>query len=131
MNLVKRLEHEQTKGLGTGNIWPMAKSTPPQSEVDQIAARLKIGRTALGLSPADLCRLTKIRPNTYSQWENAKGRPRLDEAKLLRKHLGYTLDWIYEGDSSGLPHKLAAKIAELEPPRPSRTGAASAKGKAA
>lgn len=129
MNLVKRLEHEQTWRGRACKIDGMAKSTPPQSEVDQIAARLKIGRTALGLSPADLCRLTKIRPNTYSQWENAKGRPRLDEAKLLRKHLGYTLDWIYEGDPAGLPHSLAAKIAALEPPRPNRS--ASAKGKAA
>lgn len=88
-------------------------SAPPQSELDQIAARLALGREAHGLSPAELCRLTGIKPNTYSQYEGAQRRPRLDEAKLLRRHLGYTLDWIYEGDSSGLPHKLASKIAAL------------------
>lgn len=87
---------------------------PPQSEVDQIAARLRLGRIALSLTAAELCRVTGIKPNTYSQYESAKGRPRLDEARLMRRSLGYTLDWIYEGDRSGLPMKLAAKIAEIE-----------------
>lgn len=103
------------------HIWPMAEGkrgarTPPQSEVEQIAGRLRISRMALSLTPAALCRLTKIRPNTYSQWESAKGRPRIDEARLLKKYLGYTLDWIYEGDRGGLSMDLAAKIAALEAP---------------
>lgn len=118
MNYVKRRELEATPGAGICETGYMPRESPPQSEVDAIAARLRQGREALGLTPAALCRLCKIRPNTYSQWENAKGRPRLDEAKLLRKHLGYTLDWIYEGDSAGLPHSLASKIAALEPPKP-------------
>ena len=92
------------------------KSTrsPPQSEVEQIAYRLRLSREALGLSPAELCRITGIRPNTYSQWENAKGRPRLDEARLLRKYLGYTLDWIYEGIPSGLPMPILSQLSGLE-----------------
>lgn len=97
----------------------MAKGTrkdtaPPQAEVDQIAARLILSRKALNITAAELCRMTGIKPNTYSQWENAKGRPRLDEAKLLRRTLGYTLDWIYEGDRSGLPMKLAGAMADME-----------------
>ena len=87
-------------------------SAPPQSEVDQIAVRLRLSREALGIKPAELCRITGIKPNTYSQWEAAKGRPRLDEARLLRRHFGITLDWIYEGDPSGLPHSLTSKMAE-------------------
>lgn len=102
------------------------KRSPPQSEIDAIAERLRVTREALGLSPAELCRLTGIKPNTYSQWEKGRGRPRLDEARLLRRNLGYTLDWIYEGDRAGLPHSIAAKIVALEshPDMPSRTAAA-------
>ena len=103
--------------------------TPPQSEVDQIAYRLTISREALGLKPADLCRRAKIQPNAYSQYENGKGRPSLDAARALRRTFGYTLDWIYEGDPSGLPHSLAAKIAEIEVGRASKfQGGKSGKG---
>lgn len=91
------------------------KQASADAELDQIARRLVLTRRAMDeMRPADLCRRTGIRPNTYSQWEGAKSRPRLDEARLLCRHFGYTLDWIYEGDPSGLPHKLATRIAELE-----------------
>ncbi len=76
------------------HTWGMVEANrgvraPPQSEVEQIAHRLRISREALGLTQVALCRLTKIKPNTYSQWESARGRPRLDEARLLRKYMGY------------------------------------------
>lgn len=92
---------------------PKAEGRVPQSEVEQIAYRLRISRMAQNLKPSEVCRLAKIAPNTYSQWEGAAGRPNLEGAKLLRRHLGYTLDWIYEGDLSGLPFALATKIAEF------------------
>jgi transcriptional regulator with XRE-family HTH domain len=59
--------------------------------------------------------MAKIGRNTYNQWESGVGRPSLDQAKRLRKAFKYTLDWIYEGDRSGLPLQLATKIAEIEP----------------
>lgn len=91
--------------------WPMARKPPPQSQVQGIAARLRASREALGLTAAELCRMAGVAPNTYSQWENAKGRPQLDEAIRLCRALGYTLDWIYLGDKSGLPYALASKLA--------------------
>ena len=80
------------------------------SQVERIAANLKAAREALDLSPAELCRRTGIQPNTYSQWEGAKGRPSLDEALRLCAGLGYTLDWIYRGDPSGLPARIASRL---------------------
>ena len=71
-------------------------------------------RRALRMKPIEVCRATGISPNTYSQWEGAKRRPRLDEARLLRRILGYSLDWIYEGERRGLSLDLATKIAEAE-----------------
>jgi transcriptional regulator with XRE-family HTH domain len=94
----------------------MAKKdrSPSQPELDQIADRLRVSRLAIQLTPAELCRATGIAQNTWSQYENAKSRPRLDEARMLRKAFGWTLDWIYEGDPSGLPMKAATAIAELQ-----------------
>ena len=87
---------------------------PKQEEINQIAARLILTREALELRPTELCRLTGIKTNTYANWETAVSRPGLGEAKVLRKVLGYSLDWIYEGDRSGLPMKLATAIAACE-----------------
>lgn len=87
---------------------------PTQAEAQQIASRLKLTREALGLSPTEICKMTGIKTNTYANWEGAFSRPGLGEAKVLRRVLGYTLDWIYEGDRGGLPMKLVQAIAAYE-----------------
>lgn len=83
---------------------------PPVSEVQKIAARLRAAREAMGHSQADICRLTGIRSGTYNQWEQAVGRPELDKAMILRDKLGWTLDYIYRGDITGLPFAIASKL---------------------
>jgi transcriptional regulator with XRE-family HTH domain len=88
----------------------MGKRDLEKRQLQEIAKRLKVSREALGLKPAELCRITGIKPNTYSQWEGAKGRPNLDEATRLCDTLGYTLDWIYLGDPAGLPLSVTSKI---------------------
>ena len=88
----------------------MVESRVPRSQIEEIAARLLAAREALGIGPAELCRRTGISPNTYSQWESAKGRPSLDEAMKLCRVLGYTLDWIYLGNPSGLPDRIASSL---------------------
>ena len=102
---------ELTSGPVGAVIPRMPKPQPPQSQVEQIANRLIASREALSLSAADLCRRSGIAPNTYSQWESANGRPSLDEAMKLCAALGYTLDWIYRGDPSGLPYQMASRLA--------------------
>lgn len=88
----------------------MSRQAPSPSQLMQIADRLKRTREALGLKPAELCRATKIAPNTYSQWESATQRPELDKAKLLCDTFGYTLDWIYRGEMGGLPYTITSKL---------------------
>ena len=83
---------------------------PSQTDIDAIARRIVATREAMGLKPADICRLTGMAPNTYSMWEGAKGRPSLDQAMLFCEATGVTLDWIYRGNRTGLPFELASKI---------------------
>jgi len=93
--------------------------------VRAIAERLLKTQHALGLNQRQLCARAGIATNTYNQWVKAKGRPDLDEAFKLCDAFGLTLDWIYFGDPSGLPHALAIKLfgPPNNPPAPTpRTG---------
>lgn len=84
-------------------------SGPPTSP-QSIARRLKLTREALGLNQTQFCTAGGIAPNTYNQWERARGRPELDGAAQLCEAHGLTLDWIYRGVSEGLPDWLASKL---------------------
>ena len=88
----------------------MDLTKPPDASVDAIAHRLRVTREALGLTQTELCRRTGIATNTYNQWEMGRGRPDLDQAMKLCNAFRYTLDWIYRGDSAGLPGNLALKL---------------------
>lgn len=101
-------------GATIRNVGTVARSTvrtlPNPRSVPAIAERLRLTREALDLSQSDLCRRTGVAANTYNQWENAKGRPGLDQAMMLCDGLGVTLDWIYFGDPGCLPYAIASKI---------------------
>lgn len=113
MKSVKRLEHELTALLPlclTLRMGNKGHGRPSQTEVQAIAARLREARAAMGIDQAELCRRTGIRPNTYNQWEQAKGAPSRLQARMLKRTIGWTLDYIYENDPTGMPHGIAVKL---------------------
>lgn len=67
-------------------------------------------REALGLSQAELCRAIGIAPNRWNQFEQGKRRITVDVARRLKKNYGVTLDYIYEGDLSGLPKRIVDEL---------------------
>jgi transcriptional regulator with XRE-family HTH domain len=81
-----------------------------------VAKRLEATQRALGVSAADLCRRTGIRPNAWSQFLNPKSKRRitLEAAYRLRDEYGLTLDWIYDGDPSGLSERLVQALRKAE-----------------
>jgi DNA-binding XRE family transcriptional regulator len=81
-----------------------------KTDLDSIAHRLTMTRTALGLSQAEFADAAGIARNTYNQWERGKGRPQLDGAIALCRAFNLTLDWIYFGDMAGLSYQLAQKL---------------------
>jgi transcriptional regulator with XRE-family HTH domain len=95
----------------------MQSAAPDARSVEAIASRLVATREALGLNQTRLCERAGIATNTYNQWEKAKGRPDLDGAFLLCDAFGLSLDWIYRGDESRLPHDIAMKLRGPPPPR--------------
>ena len=79
-----------------------------------IGHRLRSLREAQGLSQAELSRRTGISRTTYLQWEAGDRTPEVEIACLLCETMGYTLDWIYRGDASGMPMRLAAFLPAAE-----------------
>lgn len=68
--------------------------------------------SALEISAADLCRETGIKPNAWSQFTNPEKKRRitLAAAYRLKDRYGVTLEWIYDGDISTMPDRLARKL---------------------
>lgn len=77
------------------------------NSIAAMAARLKLTRTGLGLTQAELCRKADLSRNTYNQWERGHGRPDVHYAMRLCEAFGITLDWIFRGETKGLPRDLA------------------------
>lgn len=77
-----------------------------------IAKRLEQTREALGVTAADLCRETGIKPNAWSQFTSPEKKRRITlvEAYKLKDRYGVTLEWIYDGDVTTLPDRLARRL---------------------
>lgn len=73
-----------------------------------VGQRLEKLRAALGLdTQANMAKFIGVPTNTYNNWVNSVSLIRPQDAIVLCAKTGVTLDWIYRGDSSGLPMKFA------------------------
>lgn len=84
--------------------WGMAESNK------SLASRLKLTREALGLKPADICKVLKEGANAWSQYESGERRITLRVAIKFCDAYGLTLDWIFRADPSRLPHEIRVKL---------------------
>lgn len=75
--------------------------------------RLRQFRIFLGLNQADFGKLMDVGQNTLSSWESGKCMIQPRALIRLNKLHGLSMDWIYLGDPSGLPHRLAHAIMGL------------------
>lgn len=79
-----------------------------------IGGRIKLIRSAMGMTPADFSRLTGLSSQLISNYETGYRRPDLDKALIIVQKTGATLDYLYLGDTSGLPVRLANKMSADE-----------------
>ena len=75
-----------------------------------LANRLKLTREALEISAADLCKRIDVKQNRWSQYESGERRITTTVAIRMCDEFGLSLDWIYRGDPSSLPHSLRLKM---------------------
>ena len=79
-------------------------------KLKSLGSRLKMTREALDLSAADLCKIIRVRPNRWSQYESGERRITIEVAEKLCDEFGLTLDWIYRGNAAHIPHALRLKM---------------------
>lgn len=68
--------------------------------------RLTAARKALGMSARDLQELLNVSKARLNHWENERHPPDLTAMLALKRLRGVSLDWIFAGDPSGLPHRI-------------------------
>lgn len=75
-----------------------------------VARRLAKTRKALGLEQEVFGREAGLSQPRYNQYETGRRLLTLAAARALCNRFTLTLDWIYRGDPSGLPYRLAEKL---------------------
>lgn len=79
-----------------------------------IGRRLVALREALDMNQTAFGQLTGISQPALANYEKGYRRPEIDKAIQIVNRTGVTLDWIYLGDRSGLPHRLLVLVAEFD-----------------
>lgn len=69
------------------------------------------------MSQAEISRLVGFSAQAWNNAETGDNRLGLDNAMALCARTGVSLDFIYFGNRSGLPHAVAVAISELEKPK--------------
>lgn len=75
-----------------------------------VAKRLALTRRALRADQQSFGRDAGLAQPRYNQYETGDRLLTLAAAMLLCERYNLTLDWLYRGDPSGLPYRLAEEI---------------------
>lgn len=75
-----------------------------------IAERLQKICLAYDLTQSEFARRIGVEPHTYNGWMDGRKRPGIDTALKIRREFHVALDYLYAGDASMLPVKLATAI---------------------
>lgn len=75
-----------------------------------VARRLTLTRQAFAMNQAEFAEAAGLSQPQYSQFETGKRLLSLKAALSLCHKYNITLDWLYLGDPSGLPYRLADTI---------------------
>jgi transcriptional regulator with XRE-family HTH domain len=102
--------------MGNRDFWSDARDwgmvRPPKTQSpDEIGARLKSLRIALGFEvQADFCRHIGLSETRYNSFETGARRLTLQAADHIKAATGVTLDYLFYGDTGGLPLNLSHLI---------------------
>lgn len=73
--------------------------------------RLRAARQALGLTQQEMADVAGLSgANAISQWESGAKRINPFGMAKIKARWGISLDFVYAGDISSLPHKLVAEV---------------------
>jgi DNA-binding XRE family transcriptional regulator len=89
--------------------WRMKKRSKDNEHVE-IGARLQRIREAFGFSQQEMADLAAVALTTWNGWETGHGRLSLDGGRAIRRKLGVSLDYLFEGDLATLSAKMASDL---------------------
>lgn len=84
---------------------------------DAVAARLAMIREVVSLSQVEFAGRADILPNAWNNYERGRSRIGIEAAIRLVAVYQVTLDYIYLGDTSNLPYRMAHAIEALRQAR--------------
>lgn len=87
-----------------------------------IAMRLDALMKALGKKQVEFAALIGVSQPALNNYLKGLRRPDIDVAIGIQTRTGATLDWIYLGDRSGLPVRLASELPDLSAPAAGKAG---------
>ena len=93
---------------------PLARLETPPAHPPQIEAgrRLRAARKALGLTQREIAEVGGVTPHGVSQWESGAKRINPFAMVRIKARWGISLDFVFAGDISGLPHGLASAVSK-------------------
>jgi transcriptional regulator with XRE-family HTH domain len=72
-----------------------------------IGQRLRALRNSLDMDQSSIAAMVGVTQAAWSQYERGRRQIDIEVAGNVATRFGVTLDWIYRGDPSGLPMRLA------------------------
>lgn len=93
----------------------MPRTSPEPTSLEEIGARLQLTREALGRTQVMMAKLMGSVTNgqAWENYESGRRRISIDHALKLCQTCRLTLEWIYQGQSHGLPPDLRGDIEQL------------------
>jgi transcriptional regulator with XRE-family HTH domain len=83
---------------------------PDEMRPERIADRLRLIRTAYGLSKAEIADMLGIERTYWSRFEGGKRAPNEETSYLLTERFGVTLDFLFLGKWDKLPFDVAERL---------------------
>lgn len=83
---------------------------PSKQEIVATAARLKAAREAINPNQSEFAVRAGMTQNRYNQYETGERPLTLDAALKLRDTYGLTLDYLFRGDATLVPHALMERL---------------------
>jgi len=104
----------------------MASNEESPESTQSVARRLRLTRQAFGMKKAAWCRFVGMSPQAWNNVEGSETGPAanrisVDEALKVCRATGVGLNWIFRGDRTDVPMKIAIELQKLDPPAKRRT----------
>ena len=100
-----------TLGLKIQRRWTKVTDKRRQvRDLDSMAQRIVALRHSRGWTQRQAYETCDIQKTAWNNYERAGSRPGIDQAAAICEIFGVTLDWLYTGNTAGLPSEALERL---------------------